>query len=185
MLNDKAILSYNQISLFHDFYEDEEYFLKSPDTPWYPTLKYFSWKNYQPFAIEYYRALYHFNKNQILKQERSQPSIEKKEVATQRLLFSRPTMDETADVLYQEEFKKIEIDDVPDISPASVAPGVVPSRLGGKKPKCFFAMLKSFIGASLMGFEPTPERVDFLLTSNLAFARVCGFLPKEQNSQYL
>jgi hypothetical protein len=39
-------------------------------------------------------------------------------------------MDEAADVLYQEEFKKIEIDDVPDISPASVAPGVVPSRLG-------------------------------------------------------
>jgi hypothetical protein len=184
MLKGKAILSYNQFSLFHDIYEDEEYFLKSPDTQWYQILKDFLWKNYQPFGIEYFRALYHFNKNQQLKQKGSHPCVEEKQDATQRLLFSRPTMDETAEVLYKDEFKGINIDDVPAISPASVAPGVVPRRLGGKKPKCFFAMLKSFIGASLMGFEPTPERVDFLLTSNLAFARVCGFLPKDHGSQY-
>ncbi len=184
MLLEKAIPSYNQIPLFHDIFEDEKYLLNSPDTQWYTILKSFPWKNYQPFAIDYYRALCHFNKNQILKHEKLQSPIEGKEDATQRLLFSRSTMDEAADILIQEQFKEINIDDVPGISIASVAPGVVPSRLGGKKPKCFFAMLESFIGASLMGFEPTPERVYSLLTSNLAFARVCGFRPKEQDSQY-
>ncbi len=86
MLIEKAIPSYFQLPLFHDTYEDEKYLLNSPDTLWYSTLKYFPWEKYQPFAIEYYRALYHFNKNQILKHEKSQPCIEKKEDATQRLM---------------------------------------------------------------------------------------------------
>ena len=35
-----------------------------------------------------------------------------------------------------------------------------------------------------MGFESIPEKVHLLLTSNLAFARVCGFVPKGNNDQY-
>ncbi|MEJ2330925.1 MAG: hypothetical protein P8Z33_13950, partial [Gammaproteobacteria bacterium] len=38
-----------------------------------------------------------------------------------------------------------------------------------------FALLKGFLGASLMGFAPEPEQVHLLLKSNPAFARVCGF----------
>jgi len=39
----------------------------------------------------------------------------------------------------------------PTVKPETLSPGIVPIRLGGKKPKCFFAMFKSFLGASLMG----------------------------------
>lgn len=64
---------------------------------------------------------------------------------------------------------------VPEVSAQEVAPGVVPTRLAGRKPKCFFAMLKAFLGTSLMGFASEPEKVYLLLSSNPSFARVCGF----------
>ena len=35
-----------------------------------------------------------------------------------------------------------------------------------------------------MGLEAIPEKVHLLLTSNLSFARVCGFIPKKENDQY-
>jgi len=66
----------------------------------------------------------------------------------------------------------------------AIAPGITPQRSGGKKPKCFFALFKSFIGVSLMGFAPEPETVHSFFTSNLSFARVCGFIPKSQDDQY-
>ena len=52
----------------------------------------------------------------------------------------------------------------------------------GRKPKCFFGLLKSFLGTSLMGFRAEPEQVHLLLKSNPAFARVCGFSPKAKDS---
>ncbi len=36
----------------------------------------------------------------------------------------------------------------------------------------------------IYGPSPEPENVHFLLTSNLSFARVCGFVPKEGSDQY-
>jgi len=39
----------------------------------------------------------------------------------------------------------------PPVCAEDVAPAVVPLRLVGRKPKCFFALLKGFIGASLLG----------------------------------
>lgn len=77
-------------------------------------------------------------------------------------------------ILYQREVAEYESCGV---DADSIAPGVVPNRLGGKKPKCFFPMFKSFLGASLMGFPAEPESVHLLLSSNLSFARVCGFAP--------
>jgi hypothetical protein len=68
--------------------------------------------------------------------------------------------------------------------PALIGPGMVPERVGGKKPKCFFALVKSFIGASLMGFVPEPQNVHQLLTSNPSSARVCGFAPKHAQDRY-
>jgi len=65
-----------------------------------------------------------------------------------------------------------------------IAPGITPNRLGGKKPKCFFAMFKSFVGTSTMGFAPEPENVYALLTSNMSFARVCGLVPKGTDAKY-
>jgi hypothetical protein len=90
-------------------------------------------------------------------------------------------MDKSVPVIYEQEF---ESSPVQTVNPASLSPGTVPFRLGGKKPKCFFALLKAFIGASLMGFPAEPEKVHLLLTSNLPFARVCGFVPKNENGLY-
>ncbi|MCP3868540.1 MAG: hypothetical protein GY703_10665 [Gammaproteobacteria bacterium] len=70
-----------------------------------------------------------------------------------------------------------------DAQPWDVAPGVVPLRLVGRKPKCFFGLLKSFIGTSLMGFPTKPEQVHLLLKSNPAFARVCGFSHKKKDRE--
>ena len=71
--------------------------------------------------------------------------------------------------------------EAPKTDPLSLAPGVVPVRLLGRKPKCFFGLLKSFIGTTLMGFPAEPEQVDLLLKSNPSFARVCGFAPKPKD----
>jgi hypothetical protein len=70
------------------------------------------------------------------------------------------------------------------VSPNSIFPGIVPERDGGRKPKCFFGLLKSFLGVTFMGFPATPENVHSFLTSNPSFARVCGFMPKGADEQY-
>jgi hypothetical protein len=102
-------------------------------------------------------------------------SLETKEKARQRLLFDRATApiakNPAAPILFQAEVAEPQVQDV---QPSEVAPGVVPLRLVGRKPKCFFGLLKGFIGASLMGFPAEPEQVYLLLRSNPAFARVCG-----------
>ena len=62
---------------------------------------------------------------------------------------------------------------------------MVPLRLAGRKPKCFFGLLKSFLGTSLMGFPAEAQHVHLLLESNPAFARVCGFsLKAKDRSDY-
>jgi hypothetical protein len=176
-----------QVCLFHDVYEDDQLLQKNPDAEWYSTLKNFPWEDYRQLGSQYYDALYHHNKL-LEKTEASSPASpvpaalpEDKKDAAKRLLFNRPTMDKTQPVLYEPEFKSVSD---PRIRPESIAPGVVPHRAGGPKPKCFFAMFKSFIGVSLMGFAPEPENVHLLLTSNLSFARVCGFIPNGSDEKY-
>ena len=105
----------------------------------------------------------------------SSPSNESKDEAKQRILFNRATMNDDRPVLH-------ELPAVPElealVTPTMVAPGITPDRGAGKKPKCFFALFKSFLAAPLMGFPSEPENVHNLLCSNLQFARVCGFIPK-------
>jgi len=180
MLNFNTVPVFEQIPLIHTVNKDDELLLISPDTEWYRTLKYFQWQDYREIAAKYYDALYHFNKSQE-KPQSNHRDYEQKDQAAQRLLFSRATMDKTAPVLHPEEYKESFIR---TISPLSIAPGITPDRLGGKKPKCFFALFKGFIGVSLMGFAPEPDKVYLLLTSNLSFARVCGFIPKGEDEQY-
>ena len=181
MLNFNTVALYQQIPLIHVINEDDELLANSPEAEWYQILKNLPWEQYRLIAADYYNALYHFNKSKSHSQNSNDLSEEQKEAATQRLLFERATMDESAPVLLEEDYIT---DILPIVSPSMVAPGKTPDRLGGKKPKCFFALFKSFIGASLMGFESIPEKVHLLLTSNLGFARVCGFVPKGNNDQY-
>ena len=107
-------------------------------------------------------------------------SAESEDDARLRLLSGRSTVNKDIPVLYEPEFRTPA---ARTVNPLSVAPGVLPYRSDGKKPKCFFALFKGFIGA-LMGFPSEPDKVHLLLTSNLSFARVCGFVPKGSDEKY-
>jgi hypothetical protein len=181
MLNLNSVAAHQQIPLIHVVHEDDELLSNSPEAEWYKILQNLPWRGYRPIGADYYNALYHFNKTRTNNQKSKDLSNESKETATQRLLFDRATMDETAPVLSEEE---LITDILPMVTPEMIAPGKTPDRPGGKKPKCFFALFKSFIGASLIGLGPIPDKVHLLLTSNLSFARVCGFIPKGANDQY-
>jgi hypothetical protein len=185
MLNCASAVS-PQIPLIHIVDEDDQLLLNSSDAEWYKILHYFLWEDYREIAARYYDALYHFNLLEAQKREekklnRAESWDESKEEAIQRFLFDRPTINKSVPVIHDEEF---EVPPFRTVNPSSLAPGIVPNRLGGKKPKCFFALFKGFLGATLMGFPPEPETVHLLLTSNLPFARVCGFVPKGEDSVY-
>lgn len=181
MLNRVSILTHTQLPLLHVVNEDDELLSNNCDAQWYSILKNFPWENYRELGASYYNALYDFNISKQLKEEDPKENKETKDEGRQRLLFNRTTMDKSKSVLHEMNPKQIA---VPLVSPQSVSPGVVPKRLGGKKPKCFFALFKSFTGVCLMGFAPEPEVVHNLLTSNLSFARVCGFIPNNIDERY-
>jgi hypothetical protein len=172
-----------QIPLIHEFHSDDEYLLNTIDGEWFEILYYFRWEDYRQFAADYYSALYDFNQMppQIATAE-GDASPETKEEARQRLLFNRATAPRPTNppvpILYQGEVVE---PGSRDVHPRDVSPGVVPQRLVGRKPKCFFGLLKSFIGTSLIGLAAEPEQVHLLLRSNPAFARVCGFSQKEKD----
>ena len=175
MLNFNPYPISGQLPLIHVVDNDDQLLLNSPDAHWYRILFYFPWEDYRELAVEYYNALYDFNLAYRNNSGSIEPDNETEEEAVQRLLFERPTINKEAPILTREEFINITAETV-NIN--AIAPGITPQRSGGKKPKCFFALFKSFIGVSLMGFAPEPEMVHSFLTSNLSFARVCGFIPK-------
>jgi hypothetical protein len=176
----------NQLPLIQIVNEDDQILSQTASADWYRILANLPWQLYRLLAAKYYDALYHFNKQQNKKEKsdstkKRKKSTETKREAQQRLLFSRATLDQSAPVLHQDQ----PLETLPKtVNPLSLAPGVVPIRLAGKEPKCFFALFKAFIGATLMGFAPEPEKVHLLLTTNLAFARVCGFVPCIANEPY-
>jgi hypothetical protein len=173
----------HQIPLIHEVHADDQYLLNTMDGEWFEILHNFPCEDYRYPAAAYYDALYEFNlRDRLAPVGDNETPPETKEQAKQRLLFDRTTMrapqEPCAQILYQGnvvEFK------APEVDPLELAPGVVPPRLIGRKPKCFFGLLKSFIGAALMGFPAEPEQVHLLLKSNPSFARVCGFAPKEKD----
>jgi len=181
MLNRITFSTHSQLPLIHVVNEDDELLSNNCDSQWYSVLKIFPWEKYRELGASYYNALYDFNISKQLKDENLKENKEAKDEGRQRLLFNRTTMDKSKSVLHEMNSKPIA---VPLVSPQSISPGVVPKRLGGKKPKCFFALFKSFTGACLMGFAPEPEVVHNLLTSNLSFARVCGFIPNNIDERY-
>ncbi len=136
---------------------------------------------YREPAVDYYNALYDFNLSRRKKPNATEHDNETETEAVLRLLFERATVNKDVPVLSEPDFKNAETETV-NIN--DIAPGITPQRSGGKKPKCFFALFKSFTGVCLMGFPPEPETVYNFLSSNLSFARVCGFIPEIQDDQY-
>jgi hypothetical protein len=168
-----------QIPLIHEVHADDRYLLNTIEGEWFEILSVFPWQRYREAAAAYYDALYAFNLDESgVADEASDRVSESQDEARQRLLFDRATMQPGQAVLYQAPVVEASL---ATVDPLELAPGVVPLRLVGRKPKCFFSLLKCFIGATLMGFPAEPESVYLLLKSNPSFARVCGFIPKEKD----
>lgn len=175
-----------QIPLVHIVDRNDKILLKSANGEWFRTLYGFPWTGYRMHAAKYYDALYQFNKKEDEMSEMKDVSNEEtREAAEKRLLFDRVTMQKTLGRKPVIIFQGKEIDSrEPAVDPNLIAPGIVPDRFVGRKPKDFFALFKSFLGATLMGFPPEPESVHLLLTTNIDFIRVCGFVPKEEKDEY-
>ena len=84
-------------------------------------------------------------------------------------------------IILKQEF--VEVTAV-NVDPASISPGIVPARSGGKKAKYFFSLFKSFIGVTLMGFACEPRMVHQLPCSNPSYVRACGFAQKYTRYEY-
>ena len=175
----------HQYSLFHEVHLDDQRLLNTIDGEWFEILHSFPWENYRVHAASYYDALYDFNVDQReVSENQDDASTETKDEAKQRLLFDRTTM-QTSETAPQILYKGQVIEQKPaTVNPMDISPGVVPARLAGRQPKCFFGLFKSFLGTVLMGFPAEPEQVHLLLTSNPSFARVCGFSPKEKDKPW-
>lgn len=195
MISPRIVEGY-QVPLFHHVHEDDEYLLNTIAGEWFQILYSFPWKEYRKPAAAYYDALFDFNQRQRIRAS-NEDSVEQegkgtpsnketKEEAKHRLLFDRATMQMNGDtppqILYNGQVFEVEI---PMVNPMTLSPGEAPVRMAGRQPKCFFGMLKSFLGAALMGFPAEPEHVYLLLTSNPSFARVCGFAPKENDRPWI
>ncbi len=166
-----------QLPLIQFVESDDLYLQDQPDVLWFDVLQNLDYCRFQPTAAHYYERLWQFNQQQAQqrnerKQNRPTPNPETQFQATQRLIFSRPTLDPEADVLHQPS-------DLPTaeifVPPQSLHPGITPPRFAGRPPKCFFALLKSFLGLMFAGQPPEPEFVHQKLRENPAFARTCGF----------
>jgi hypothetical protein len=166
-----------QLPLIQFVESDDLYLQDQPGVLWFDVLKDLDYRRFQQTAAHDYERLWQFNQQQA--QQRNErrenspaPNPETQTQATQRLIFSRPTLDQEADVLPQPR-------ELPApgifVAPQSLHPGIVPPRFAGRPPKCFFALLKSFLGLMFAGEPPEPEFVHQQLRENRAFARTCGF----------
>jgi hypothetical protein len=168
---------HRQIPLIH-FVESDDLFLHDQvDVVWFDVLKTLDYHAFQATAAHYYEQLFTFNQQQ--KQRRIErrenppsPNSETQGQATQRMLLERATLDKQALALYARPQPTTPLI---HIAPHEVVPGVPPPRFVGRPPKCFFAMLYSFLGTTLAGQPAEPEFVRQRLCENPAFARTCGF----------
>jgi hypothetical protein len=161
-----------------EFVESDDLFLEDqPDVLWFDVLRNLDYRQFQPTAACYYEQLWLSNQRQAQQRNarlENPPAAnpETQQQATERLLFARPTLDENAPTLYQSprpERPSIRI------RPESLRPGVTPLRFAGRPPKCFFAMIKAFLGVTLAKQPAEPQFVHDKLRENPAFARTCGF----------
>jgi hypothetical protein len=161
--------------------EAEKILKNNSNAVWFDILNDFNFIDYVDIGVLYYDALYDYNKYHNSVDNSENDKNKTLDDARERLLKNRPTIDKSKPVLFEPNFL---IPKEKVTSPFSIAPGIVPHKLAGRKPKCFFALFKSYIGVSLMGFPATPDMVFQNLVSNPAFARVCGFNLNISNSYH-
>jgi hypothetical protein len=154
--------------------ESDDAYLRERSPLWFEVLESLDWRALRPVAARYYEVLTSFNMEQAgrASAEPCDGDGETRQQATLRLVYSRATMDSSAPALYEAPTAKpsqIRVD------PQTVEPGCPPIRIAGRTPKCFFAMLRAFLGMTLRGRVSEPETVDDELSNNPAYARACGF----------
>lgn len=167
-----------QLPLLHCVESDDVYLQQRPDVLWFTLLTSVDWgKEFSSVGAQYYEALWQFNAAQararaVRAAAAPAANPETKQEATYRLLFDRATMREDAPILAENPPADLPLIHV---NPATIAPGVVPARLAGCPPKCFFALFSSFVAIAVKGRAPEPEAVYEELRDNPSFARACGF----------
>jgi len=177
-----------QRPLFHIVESDDWHLRQQIGLVWFSVLAMLSWRLLRPVGSAYYDALETFNQEQASRRREKRASagpanMETRKEADIRLLFERATMCKETPVIQRSlatagEAKPRRVD------PESIAPGVVPTRFAGRSPKCFFAMLKAFLGMAVRGRAPEPEVVYEALRSNPSFARCCGFTLRDKKIGY-
>jgi hypothetical protein len=164
-----------QLPLLHIVERDDVYLAHAEDVEWFRRLRDLQWEPWLPVAAQYYEALWLFNQEQVrgrAQKAAAVPNTETRAAATLRLVTARATEDASAPVIAPPAPAPLAVAHVVSLS---LRPGVVPARLAGRPPKCFFAMAKAFLGVLLRGRPAEPEIVHDELVSNPAFARTCGF----------
>jgi len=174
-----------QIPLIHIVESDDLHLERQEDILWFNLLRNFSWHSFRPTAARYYEALWQFNVCQAqARRERDAvlaANPETQPEATMRLLFERATLCEDAPALHE-----LPASAAPQIhvNPNDLRPGCTPQRWAGKKPKCFFAILKAFMGVMAQGQPAEPEIVFAALQGNPSYARTCGFTLPAPDGHY-
>lgn len=175
-----------QIPLIQVVDVDDLYLERCEELLWFRVLRNLDWRQLRPVAARYYEALWQFNVEQQRAREKrlaevAEANPERREQATLRLLLERPTLCQGAAPLHEvTDALAAEI----RVDPESLEPGQVPLRVAGRQPKCFFALLKAFLGMVLRGRPAEPEIVYEELRNNPAYARACGFTLPEAHRGY-
>lgn len=166
---------------------DDAALLADEENLWLRFLLTFDWKPFRTTAARYYQALWEFNmaalrRRQQKATETQLPWPEEEEEATLRLMAERPTGGNTqAPILHPTPEPP---EETPTVIAELLEPGIVPFRIGGREPKCFFAMLMAFLALHVMGRPGSAEEVDHLLRMSPPFARACGFTIRDPDGSY-
>lgn len=175
-----------QIPLIQVVDSDDLYLERCEELVWFRVLRKLDWSELRAVAARYYEALWQFNVEQQRAREKRLAEVAKanpetSKQATLRLLFARPTLCEGAAPLHEvRDGLAAEI----RVDPTTLEPGRVPLRIAGRQPKCFFALLKAFLGMVLRGQPAEPEIVHDELRNNPAYARACGFTLPDATGGY-
>ncbi len=172
-----------QLPLIHVVETDDLYLQQLDGVLWFSVLRDLDWHPFVGVAARYYEALWQFNVEQSHRRDEArarEPNPETREEAKQRLFEERPTQCGDAPILCGPGAL---VAGVP-VDASRLCPGAVPYRLAGRQPKCFFAMLKAFLGLTLRGRAPEAEHVHDELVSNPAYARACGFTLPDPRGAY-
>ena len=198
-----------QFVLFVEVHRDDESILAGREGDWLRVCLGLVWQAYRAVAAMYYQALWEFNAEaaRLRKEQRGReprdgdphesadlwsweedgdPSDaeneETQDEATLRLMRERPTGgNQDAPILHPTPLPP---QTTPKVRPEMLEPGVVPFRVAGKAPKCFFALFKAFSGVQAMGKSATAEEVDHHLQISPPFARACGFTQPKPDKKY-